>query len=54
MNNILDFLQYKEQVRLYEESLVKSQILEPIEESLRGKIRKKINAKAEVFVRAAL
>lgn len=54
MNNILDFLQYKEQVRLYEESLVESQILEPIEESLRGKIRKKINSKAEVFVKAAL
>lgn len=54
MNNILDFLQYREQVRLYEEALVKSQILEPIEESLRGRIRKKINAKAEVFVRAAL
>lgn len=54
MNNILDFAQYKEQVRIYEDALVKSQILEPIDESLRGKIRKKINAKAEVFVRAAL
>lgn len=54
MNNILDFVQYKEQVRIYEDALVKSQILEPIDESLRGKIRKKINAKAEVFVRAAL
>lgn len=54
MNNILDFAQYKEQVRIYEDALVKSQILEPIDESLRGKIRKKINAKAEVFVRTAL
>jgi hypothetical protein len=54
MNNILNFEQYREQVRLFEENLVKSQILQPLDESLRGKIRKKINAKAEVFVRAAL
>ena len=54
MNNILNFEQYKEQVRLFEENLVKSQILQPLDESLKGKIRKKINAKAEVFVRAAL
>ena len=54
MNNILNFEQYREQVRLFEENLVKSQILQPLDESLKGKIRKKINAKAEVFVRAAL
>ena len=54
MNNILNFEQYREQVRLFEENLVKSQILQPLNESLKGKIRKKINAKAEVFVRAAL
>ncbi len=54
MNNILNFEQYREQVRLFEENLVKSQILQPLDESLGGKIRKKINAKAEVFVRAAL
>ena len=54
MNNILNFAQYREQVRLFEENLVKSQILQPLDESLKGKIRKKINAKAEVFVRAAL
>lgn len=54
MNNILNFEQYREQVRLFEENLVKLQILQPLDESLKGKIRKKINAKAEVFVRAAL
>lgn len=54
MNNILNFEQYKEQVRLFEENLVKSQILQPLDESLKGKIRKKINEKSEVFVRAAL
>ena len=54
MNNILNFEQYREQVRLFEENLVKSQILQPLDESLKGKIRKKINAKSEVFVRAAL
>lgn len=54
MNNILNFEQYREQVRLFEENLVKSQILQPLDESLKGKIRKKINAKAGVFVRAAL
>lgn len=54
MNNILNFEQYKKQVRLFEENLVKSQILQPLDESLKGKIRKKINAKAGVFVRAAL
>ena len=54
MNNILNFEQYRKQVRLFEENLVKSQILQPLDESLKGKIRKKINAKAEVFVRAAL
>lgn len=54
MNNILNFEQYREQVRLFEENLVKSQILQPLDESLKGKIRKKINTKAEVFVRAAL
>ena len=54
MKNILNFEQYREQVRLFEENLVKSQILQPLDESLKGKIRKKINAKAEVFVRAAL
>lgn len=54
MNNILDFFEYKMQARLYEESLVTSQILEPLDESIRGKIRKKINQKAEVFVREAL
>ena len=54
MNNILNFEQYREQVRLFEENLVKSQILQPLDESLKGKIRKKINAKAEVFVRTAL
>ena len=54
MNNILDFFEYKIQARLYEESLVVSQILEPLDESIRGKIRKKINQKAEIFVREAL
>ena len=54
MNNILDFFEYKIQARLYEESLVASQILEPLDESIRGKIRKKINQKAEIFVREAL
>ena len=54
MNNILDFLQYKEKVRLYEELLVTNQILKPVEEGLRAKIRNKINAKAEIFVREAL
>ena len=54
MNNILNFEQYRKQVRLFEENLVKSQILQPLDESLKGKIRKKINAKSEVFVRAAL
>ena len=54
MNNILNFEQYREQVRLFEENLVKSQILQPLDESLKGNIRKKINAKSEVFVRAAL
>lgn len=54
MNNILNFEQYIEQVRLFEENLVKLQILQPLDEGLGGKIRKKINAKAEVFVRTAL
>lgn len=54
MNNILNFEQYKEQVRLFEENLVKSQILQPLDEGFMGKIHKKMNDKAGVFVRQAL
>ena len=54
MNNILNFEQYKEQVRLFEENLVKSQILQPLDEGFMGKIHKKMNDKAGIFVRQAL
>ena len=54
MNNILNFEQYREQVRLFEENLVKSQILQPLDEGFMGKIHKKMNDKAGVFVRQAL
>lgn len=54
MNNILDFQEYRNQVRLYEESLVKEQIMQPIEEGLLGNIRNKMNLKATAFVKAAL
>lgn len=54
MRNILDFQEYREKVRLYEESLVQEQIMEPIEEGLFKNIRKKINQKATIFVRQAL
>lgn len=54
MNNILDFQEYREQVRIYEAELVKEQIMEPLEEGLFKNIRKKINQKATLFVRQAL
>lgn len=54
MNNILTFSEYRNKVKLYEELLVKEQILNPINESVFSKLRKKINEKASVFVREAL
>lgn len=54
MNNILTYSEYRRQVRLYEEQLVAMQIMKPVEEGLFSGIRKKINAKASIFVREAL
>jgi Mg2+ and Co2+ transporter CorA len=55
MHNILDFTEYKRQVRLYEERLVLEQIkTRPVNEGLLSGIRKKINEKAGIFVREAL
>lgn len=54
MNNILTFSEYKKTVRLYEEMVVKKQILKPLDEGLLSGVRKKINDKASVFVREAL
>lgn len=54
MNNILTFSEYRNKVKLYEELLVKEQILNPVNESVFSKLRKKINTKASVFVREAL
>lgn len=54
MNNILTFSEYRNKVKLYEETLVKEQILNPMNEGLLSKTRKKINTKASVFVREAL
>lgn len=54
MNNILTYSEYRKQVRLYEEQLVAMQIMKPVEEGLLSGVRKKINAKASIFVREAL
>lgn len=55
MRNILDFTEYKRQVRLYEEKLVLEQIkTRPINEGLLSGIRKKINEKATIFTQMAL
>lgn len=54
MNNILTFSEYRNKVKLYEELLVKEQILNSVNESVFSKLRKKINTKASVFVREAL
>jgi len=56
MHNILDFTEYKNQVRLYEERLVLEQIkTRPINEGMiLSTIRNKINDKATIFTQMAL